>query len=781
MWTLNMVSYGAYGQRFSVKGTVLESETGEPLPSVTITDSLRNFVGSTNRYGYFGFIREGGAMKLTFSMVGHMPQSIVISKDTVLTIVLDFQTLQEVEIKGNSQQEINANRVTITPALLSRLPSIGGERDLLKAISLFSGVVPGSELSSGINVRGGANDQNLFYLDEAPIYSTGHLFGFLSIFNPDAIQKVDFYKGDFPVEFGGRLSSVTDVAFREGNKTRWEAEGELGVVSSKLLVEGPLIKNKTSVLVAARSAYLNVFNLGKRQAVLDRRADSYFGYKFYDVNLKINHTFNTKNRIFLSYYRGVDEYETLNNSVLGINRDQNLRKLTNQLLSIRSYHVLGSNLFLQTGLHTTQYAFRYDEGSTQYRLEITQPNPSFEPEKSYTKIGEAVNQSNGSIRDVSGNFLAEWVVSPRAKAKFGSELIYHRYQPLTFKLRSLDQDSIRLREATATAMEGGHFGSVSLDLSKRWQLNVGGRYSTFHSTMAKYSSLEPRASLGYRSDNVHLQFSAARMMQYNHALVNAGGLVDKTMWVPSTDRILPQSSWHYSTGWTQNLPLRQLRYQVGVYYKQMQNLSMYRYYIGDPYIYYNWELNTLSGGDGRAYGMELEASKSLKKVNLAANYTVSWSKRRFAALNNGDWFNFLYDRRHSFNVNGLYEMSNNLRLSVLWIYYTGQRYNAPTGRIQDNPLVPGYVVYDKINNGRLPAYHRLDVSLTKKIIRPENRFWEFSLNIYNAYSRRNTYRLYAATEVTVDDQQRPVGSRYVMKAASVFPILPSVSIRYKFR
>lgn len=781
MWTLGMVNHGAYGQRFSVKGTVTELETGEPMPSVTVTDSSRIFLGTTNRYGYFNFVMNRSPVTITFSIVGYEPRSVVVSKDTILNIALGIQTLQEVEIRGDSPQFTNASGFTITPALLSRLPSIGGERDLLKAISLFAGVVPSSELSSGINVRGGANDQNLFYLDGAPIYSTGHLFGFLSIFNPDAIQKVDFYKGDFPVEFGGRLSSVTDVTFREGNKTRWEAEGELGVISSKLLVEGPLIKNKTSVLVAVRSAYLNLFNLGKRKAVLERRADNYFGYNFYDINFKINHTFNANNKLFLSYYRGVDNYETLNNSVLGTNRDQNLRKLTNQLLSIRSYHVLGSNLFLQTGLHTTEYAFRYDEGSTQYRLEITQPNPSFEPEKSYTKIGEAVDQSNGSIRDVSGNFLAEWVISPRAKAKFGSELIYHRYQPLTFNLRSLNQDSIRLREATATAMEGGHFGSVSLDLSKRWQLNVGGRYSTFHSTTAKYSSLEPRASLGHRSDNTHLQFSAARMMQYNHALVNAGGLVDKTMWVPSTDRILPQSSWHYSTGWTQNLPLRQLRYQVGVYYKQMQNLSMYRYYIGEPYIYYNWESNTLSGGDGRAYGMELEASKSLKKVNLAANYTLSWSKRRFAALNNGDWFNFLYDRRHSFNVNGLYEMRGNLRLSVLWIYYTGQRYNAPTGRIQDNPLVPGYVVQSEINNGKLPTYHRLDASLTKKITRPENQFWEVSLNVYNVYSRRNTYRLYPATEVVVDDQQRPIGSRYVMKAASVFPILPSVSIRYKFR
>jgi hypothetical protein len=780
-WALGMTMQGAFGQRLYVKGLVSEAGTGEPLPSVTVSDSSRQYLGSTNRYGYFNLALDRRPVTLTFSMVGYEPKSVLLDRDTVLTIALDLPTLREVEVKGSSQPLTNANAVTITPALLRRLPSIGGERDLLKAISLFSGVLPGSELSSGINVRGGANDQNLFQLDGAPIYSTGHLFGFLSIFNPDAIRKVDFYKGDFPVEFGGRLSSVTDVAFREGNKTRWEAEGELGVISSKLLLEGPLLTNKTSVLLAARSAYLNLFNLGKRQAVLDRRAENYFGYNFYDLNVKINHSFNPNHKLFLSYYRGVDTYETLDNSRLGINVDQNRRRLTNQLLSVRSYHVLGANLFLQTGLHATEYAYRYDEGSTQFRLDLLQPNPSFEPERLYTKIGEAVNQSQGSIRDVSGNLLAEWVVSPRVRAKAGAEWIYHRYQPLFYQLRTLDQDSLRLREAAATATEGGYFGSVMVGLSDRWQLNVGGRYSTFHSGSSTYGGLEPRLSLNYRADHTHLQLSAARMMQYNHALVNAGGLVDKTMWVPSTGRILPQSSWQYAAGWTQSFPSSQLRYQVGAYYKQMQNLSMYRYYIGDPYVYYNWEASTLSGGDGRTYGLELTASQSLKKLELSANYTLSWSQQRFAAINKGDWFNFLYDRRHSFNVNGLYTLRHQVSLSVLWMYYTGQRYNAPVGRIYDHPLGPGYVVYDGINNGQLPAYHRLDASLSKKISRPDNRFWEVSLNIYNVYSRRNTYRLYPATEVIVDDQQRPVGSRYVMKSASVFPILPSVSVRYKFR
>jgi len=258
------------------------------------------------------------------------------------------QTLQEVGVRETSQRVSNLNP-TITRALLNNLPSVGGERDLLKAISLFSGVLPGSEPSSSINVRGGANDQNLFYLDGAPIYSMGHLFGFLSLFNPDALQKVDFYKSNFPVEFGGRLSSITDVTFREGNKTKWEGEAEVGVISSKLVLEGPLIANKTSVLLAARSAYLNIFSLGKRQAVLNHTADNYFGYSFYDLNFKLNHVFNPNNKLFLSFYQGQDDYETLQNSVAGGNQDLNRRFLSNKLLSLRSFHALGKSYSFKPG------------------------------------------------------------------------------------------------------------------------------------------------------------------------------------------------------------------------------------------------------------------------------------------------------------------------------------------------------------------------------------------------------------------------------------------------
>ncbi len=769
----------ACAQQRLIKGIVTEAGSEEPLASVTIIDSSGRLVGTSNRYGYFNFAIERSTLAY-FSMVGYERQGIFINRDTTLSIAMKPQTLQQVEVRGVSQQMSNLNP-TITRAMLNNLPSIGGERDLLKAISLFSGVLPGSELSSGINVRGGANDQNLFYLDGAPIYSTGHLFGFLSLFNPDAIQKVDFYKSNFPVEFGGRLSSITDVTFREGNKAKWEGEAEAGVISSKLVLEGPLITNKTSVLLAARSAYLNLFNLGKRQAVLNHTADNYFGYNFYDLNFKLNHVFNPNNKIFLSFYQGQDDYETLQNSAIGANLDQNRRFLANKLLSLRSFHVLGKKLFLQTGLHTTRYAYRYREGGSQFDVEYIQPNRSLEPEKVYTKMNENINNTSGDIQDLSGNLLVEWLISPKAKAKFGAEIIRHRYQPLSFQLNTLSDSSLRLDEPRSFAVEGGYFGDVSVDLPANWKLNAGGRYSSFHSGASRYGGFEPRVSLDYRASDSHLQVSAARMIQYNHALIKSGGLVDKTMWVPSTDRILPQTSWQYSAGWWQANSSNKFTYHLGAYFKQMENLSTYQHYIGDPYVYYNWKDNTLSGGKGVSYGVELSANKNLRRWDLGLNYTLSWSKRKFTELNDGEWFNFLYDRRHSFNANGLYKINKTTKLSILWVYYSGQRYNAPAGRIQDNHLVPGYVVYDGINNGKIPDYHRMDVSLSKKFLFSDSRFLEIGINIYNLYYHRNTYKLYVDRETITDAEQKPIGSRYIVKSASVFPILPSLNIRYKFK
>ncbi|AXE18760.1 hypothetical protein DR864_13870 [Runella rosea] len=771
----------AYSQKIVVKGVVMEAGTNEPLTSVTIVDSTRKLFTTTNRYGYFNVIPNKLPVALQISLVGYEAQQVYITKDTVLRLYLKPQTLQEVEVRASYQPTLQPNLVTLTPTLLNNLPSVGGEKDLLKAISIFSGVAAGSELSSGINVRGGANDQNLYYLDGAPIYSVGHLFNFLSLFNPDAVQRVHFYKGDFPVEYGGRLSSVTDVSFREGNKNRWEGKAEVGVVSAKFSLEGPIKTNKTSLLLTGRSAYLNLFNLGKKKAIQNHEQGNFLGYNFYDLNVKLNHSFNQNHKLFLSYYRGVDYYEVLQNSLFGTNVDHNLRRLTNQLLSVRSYHVLSSRLFLQTGLHFTQYAFRYNEGSTMFRVATVQPKPWMKPEKTFTKISEIYTISNGKIQDVSANFLADWTVASGVKAKLGADLIHHTYEPVSYRRKEENQDSVSLKEASASALEGGVFGSLMVNLSSKMQWNVGARYSYFQTKQVNYQGLEPRTSLTYRTDNASIQLSATRMIQYNHALVKSGGLTDKITWVPSTPGILPQSSWQYAVGWSQSRPGQTFKYSIGAYYKQMQNLSMYRYYYGDPYLYYRWEANTLSGGKGRAYGLELTAEKSFRRWSGGVNYTLSRNQRHYDELNESKWFNDLYDRRHILNLNGVYKMSKTLQLSFLWVYYSGQRYDLPAGRIAANPLVPEYVVYDQKNNGKYPDYHRLDVGLTKKYFLTKGRYWEINLNVYNLYSRKNTYRLYPAVEVITDEQHRPLERRNVIRSASVFPILPSISIAYKFR
>lgn len=771
----------AYTQKVILKGIVTEAGTGEPLASVTISDVSRQYHSFTNRYGFFNLMVDKVPIVLHFSLIGYESQQITITKDTIQSICLKPQTLQEVEIKANYQPTLSTDFVTISPTQLSNLPSIGGEKDLLKAISILPGIAMGSELSSGINVRGGANDQNLFYLDGAPIYSTGHLFNFLSLFNADAIQQVNFHKGAFPVEFGGRLSSVTDVVFREGNKNRWQGKAELGIISAKFSLEGPIKKDKTSLLLAGRSAYLTLFNLGKKQDILNHNQGDFLGYNFYDLNFKVNHSFNQNHKLFLSYYQGVDNYESLQNSVNGINFDQNIRRLNNQLLSVRSYHVMGSRLFIQTGLHFTKYAFRYNEGATEFNVTTIQPKPWLAPEKTYAKISELYTISHGKIQDISANALADWAINSKIKAKVGADIIKHSYEPISYQVKNSDKDSLNFKESAPSALEGGIFSSFLFNISSKLILTVGGRFSYFRTGQSNYHGIEPRMVLTYYTNNANIQLSTTRMIQYNHALVKNGGLMDKIIWVPSTSTVAPQNAWQYAVSWSRSHPLQSFKYSIGTYYKQMQNLSMYSYYYSNTYLYYSWENNTLSGGKGRAYGMEVTTEKNFRRCTIGLNYTLSWNQRQFDKLNNGEWFNHVYDRRHIVNLNGLFKLNKTTQFSFLWIYYTGQRYDLPTGRILANPLVPDYIVYDKINNGNYPDYHRLDIALTKKYLLTKERYWEINFNVYNLYNRRNTYRLYPATEVITDEQHRPIERKNVIKSASVFPILPSISISYKFK
>lgn len=773
--------FTAYTQKITVKGTVTEAETGEPLAlvSVTVSSASKKWHEATNQHGYFQLTIEREATQVLFSQVGHEPYQVTISKDTLLIVRLKRYTLQEVEVKTSYQPASSPNLVSISPSRLNQLPNIGGEKDIIKAIGTLPGVSAGSELSSGINVRGGANDQNLFYLDGAPIYSTGHLFNFLSLFNADAIQRVNFYKGEFPVEFGGRLSSVTDVIFREGDKNRWQGKIDVGLITAKFSLEGPIKKDKTSLLLTGRSAYLNLFNKNKKQEILNHQEGNFLGYNFYDINFKINHAFNQKHKLFFSYYRGVDNYESLQNSFNGTNYDQNIRRLTNQLVSVRSYHILGNRLFLQTGIHLTQYAFRYNEGGASYKVTISQPQPWILPETIRTKISENFKHSTGQVKDISANVLADWSLSDKSKIKFGSDLIRHHYTPISYRRQSLNDDSLLIKEPTSWAWEGATFGNYSLAISSAAQLTIGGRFSYFRTQQSSYHGLEPRFSFNYNLSKANVQLSATRMMQYNHALMKTGGLTDKVIWVPSTSQIGPQSSWQYTASWSQSASI--LKYSIGAYFKQMQNLSMYNDYYGNEYLYYQWEKNTLSNGKGKSYGLELALEKNYRRWTASLNYTLSWNKRRFENWNNGDWFNHLYDRRHILNINGVFKINKTTQLSFLWMYYTGQRYDLPVGRVLGNPLVPEYVVYDKINDGKFPDYHRLDISFTKQYLLKRERYIEVNATVFNAYNRSNAYRMYPSEEVIRNAKNQPIDRKKVIKSVAIFPVLPSINIAYKFK
>ncbi|MFN4145182.1 MAG: TonB-dependent receptor plug domain-containing protein [Runella sp.] len=773
-------SKNLYAQKITINGLVAEASNGEPLASVAISEKNGTGYWQSNKFGVFSLSATKSPAVVRFSKIGYETKEIQFYEDSILTVFLKPNTLSEVEVRDNYRQRFNSNVVSLTLANLNQLPSIGGERDVLKAIATLPGVSSGSELSAGINVRGGSNDQNMFYLDGAPIYNTGHLFNFLSLFNPDALQKVDFYKSDFPVEYGGRLSSVTDVVFREGNKYRWEGRAEVGLISSKILLEGPLKKEKTSLLLAARSTYLDLLSIGKRKAVLNRNAQDFFGYHFYDLNFKISHTFNPNHKVYLSFYRGMDRYEVLKNSTLGINFDQNLRLLRNQLLSIRSYHVFNPRFFLQAGIHHTTYSYQHDDVSKVYNLTTRQIRPWLEPERIYTQTDENRIVGTGSIKDLTLHLLADWKVNHNLKIKWGGDAIRHTYNPINYRLSTLAKDSVNLSTQATFAWEKSIFADANINVGSRWYLNLGMRHSFFNDTKTNFNLIEPRLSLTYKNESNTLRMGMGRMTQYNHALIKGGEIVDRVVWVPSSTSLPPQQAWQYTIGWEHDMTTPKLNFSIGGFYRNLSNLSIYQYKLGDIFPYFNWQDNMLTNGKGWASGIETNVNKSFKKIDLNLNYTLSWSRRQFEKLNDNNWFNFLFDRRHIINFNGSYRLNPTLQCSFLWTYFSGQRYNMPLGRILANPLTPEYTVSQGINEGKYPDYHRFDLSISKKYLLSKNRYWALDFNIYNLYNRRNVYRLYPATEEIKDEQNRVIERRNVIKSVSLFPLLPSINISYKF-
>ncbi len=642
---------------------------------------------------------------------------------------------------------------------------------MLKALQLLPGVQSGSEGSSGLYVRGGSPDQNLILLDGTPVYNASHLFGFFSVFNADAIKNVELIKGGFPARYGGRLSSVVDITLKEGNMQKFHGEGAIGLIASRLTLEGPIKKDTASFIFSARRTYIDIL---ARPFIAAQTDGLTAGYYFYDFNGKLNWKLGARDRLYLSGYTGYDEfysrdeYDRTFDPGTGIEQTQT-QKTSNSLGwgnrtgGLRWNHILNDRLFLNTHLTYTRYQFNVD-------IEQETSGSGAAPEEKYS-LGYLSN-----IEDLSAKLDFDYVPNPAHYVRFGGQFIRHRFRPGAFQSTGNTAPSDnQQRGRRIGADEASLYAEDDYKITERLKVNAGVRLNNFWVDNKQYPSLEPLlAARLLLTEDLSVKAAYARTTQYVHLLTNSTVGLPTDLWVPATARVRPQRAQQVSLGLTRNLRLREENFELTfeTYYKPMQNLIEFREgadFLGTGDDSYETKVTS---GQGRAYGGEVFVQKKTGRTTGWLGYTLSWSTRQFAELNQGREFPYKYDRRHDAKLVLIHAFRPSLTLSGTWVYGTGNAVTLSQGRY----LLPGpgggsrFEDYGGRNSYRMGAYHRLDLDLSKT---KKKRWGEVvnSFSIYNVYSRRNPYYIYLTRNK--NDQQ-------VYRQVSLFPVIPSFSKSFRF-
>lgn len=778
---LLFLSVVAFAQKITVSGTVKDKESGETLIGVNIFDKKNQKGATTNNFGFFSYSTFEKEIELIFSYVGYEPilYSLKLERDTTVNVTLSpAGLLNEVMIEGERSDPIQENSqmgsVSVPIREIKNLPALMGEVDIFKVIQLLPGVQSGSEGTSGLYVRGGSPDQNLILLDGVPVYNASHLFGFFSVFNDGAVNNVELIKGGFPARYGGRLSSVIDISMKEGNMKEFKGEGSIGLIASKITLEGPLAKDRTSFLVSGRRTYLDM--IARPIIKSSTGGDEDLGYYFYDLNAKVNHIFNPKNRLYLSFYGGDDtgysKYKNTWKQKDGVNQSNEEAGLGwgNRITAIRWNRIFNERLFANFTGTFTQYKFRV---FTDYE-DIFTPNLGKPTRETY------VSDYFSGIRDLALKADFEFIPNPDHYIRWGGMWIQHRFTPGVFASRENQRPEIREGGKPSDSQEFSFYLEDDFSLGRRFKFNIGTHFSGFLAETKSYHSLQPRFSARYLlNTNSSIKASYVQMAQFIHLLTNAGLGLPTDLWVPSTDKIGPQESWQAAAGYFRKLGTG-LEFSAELYYKDMQGVIEYQDGASFLNTTSDWQDKVVSG-EGRSYGMELLLQKKTGKTTGWIGYTLSKTERRFDEVNFGRWFPFRYDRRHDISLTAVHQLSEKIDLSGTWVFGTGNFITVPTQRYQHATTVirDGFTRYGGLyldyiesrNNFQMRSYHRLDLGINfHKEKKWGKRTWNIS--IYNVYSRLNPF--YMDISFNYDLQ------RNQLRQFSLFPIVPSASYRFTF-
>ena len=778
-----LFSLMSFSQNVSLSGYLEDLETGESLIGANVLIKELNIGCSTNNYGFFSLTIPKGEYTIICSYIGYdnINRKIIINKDKSEKFKLSPSSFQIDEVTISTKKEdyniksSDLGNVELEVKKLEKLPVLMGEKDILKTLQLLPGVQSGSEGSSGFYVRGGGPDQNLILLDEGTIYNASHLFGFFSVFNSDAINDINLIKGSMPANYGGRLSSVLDINMKDGNKKRFSGRGGIGLISSKLTLEGPIKKDTSSFIVSARRTYIDILT----KPYLDTTEYAGNGYFFYDLTSKFNYRFSNKDQIFISGYFGKDVF-TFNSPDWGFNMKIPWGNSTG---SIRWNHVFSNKLFMNSSLIFSNYKFEFSatqnvEGNNLYQSRLY-----------------------SGIRDWNFKQDFNYYLNPRHTLKFGINNTYHIFSPSNFDA-SLDSLDISTNDIRYYAHEGAIYINDEFNLNEKILINAGIRLSTFthfgpferyikdgsnnlgalstDSTInynswepiKTYYGFEPRFSSRYLiNEKSSLKFGFNQNYQYIHLTSLSSSSLPTDVWIPSSSIIKPLIGRQYSIGYYRNFNNNKYEFSLEGYYKSMENLIEYKEnYIPGTSIGTDNVDNNLVSGDGQSYGFELFLSKNIGNLSGWIGYTWSKTTRKFNELNKGLEFYSKYDRTHDLSIVANYQISKRLNFSTVFVYATGNTLTLPESAF----LIDGDLILEwgERNSHRMEPYHRLDIALTLDGKKKGNYQSSWSFSIYNVYNRQNPYFIY----FDVNDDNFGLTAKQV----SLFPIIPSISWNFKF-
>jgi len=744
---------------YTISGTVKQGSSGETLIGVTVAVAEKPGLGvATNEYGFYSLSLPRGNYTLRISYVGYRQELIAVKLDSNIRVNVDLadeNSLQEVVVSARKSNE-NLTKASMGTEVLNmktaaKVPVLFGEKDLVKTIQLMPGIKSNGEGSNGFSVRGGATDQNLILLDEAPVYNASHLLGIFSTFNSDAIKDATIIKGNSPAQFGGRLSSVLDVKMKEGNNKMYQASGGIGLISSRLTIEGPIQKEKSSFIISGRRTYADLF------AKLSPDFKDMQLY-FYDLNVKANLAVNDRNKLYFSGYFGKD--------VLGVSQTFG-SKWGNTTGTLRWNSVWNSKLFSNTSFIYSNYDF----------------NVGFKSD------GSEIN-FNSHIRDI--NLKQDFSFYPNARntIRFGLNAVHHTITPTKAGGTNVTDDKKSrkgLENAVYVSNSNKASGRIDLDYGLRfsvYSLLGGDTYTIYQGNQPvrsiqlgkgkigkSYYNLEPRISMAYRvNSTASLKIGYARNTQNLHLMSNSTGGSPTDQWIGNSYNIKPEIADQLSIGFSKTLHENAFELNTEVYYKLMKRQIDYRDGV---------DLNTVADiesellfGRGRAYGLEVLLKKKKGKLTGWIGYTLSKTERQINGINNGQWYDAKQDRTHDLSIVGIYNLTRRWTLSGAFIYSTGNAVTFPTGKYVLNGMT--MYQYGSRNADRMPATHRLDLSATYEKPSKRKRFqgsWSFGL--YNAYGRRNPFSV-----TFKENKDNPQKIDAVQ--TSLFQWVPAITYNFKF-